>query len=34
MKIKVYLDEDVPLGFAQALSDRGVDVVRDFPKKK
>ncbi len=27
MKIKVYLDEDVPLGFAQALSNRGVDVL-------
>ncbi len=27
MRIKLYLDEDVPLAFAQALSNRGVDVL-------
>jgi len=27
MKIKLYLDEDVPLAFAQALINRGVNVV-------
>lgn len=27
MKIRVYLDEDVPSSFAQALINRGVDVV-------
>jgi predicted nuclease of predicted toxin-antitoxin system len=27
MKIKLYLDEDVPLSFAQALLNRGVDAV-------
>ncbi len=27
MKIKLYLDEDVPLSFAQALKNRGVDVT-------
>lgn len=26
MKIKLYLDEDVPLAFAQALINRGVNV--------
>jgi predicted nuclease of predicted toxin-antitoxin system len=27
MRIKVYIDEDVPFSFAQALLNRGVDVV-------
>ncbi len=27
MRIKLYLDEDVPLSFAQALLNRGVDVI-------
>jgi len=27
MRIKLYLDEDVPFSFAQALLNRGVDVV-------
>ncbi len=27
MRIKVYVDEDVPLSFSQALLNRGVDVV-------
>ncbi len=27
MRLKLYLDEDVPLAFAQALLNRGVDVV-------
>jgi len=27
MKINLYLDEDVPLAFAQALMNRGVNVV-------
>jgi hypothetical protein len=27
MRIKLYLDEDVPYAFAQALSNRGVDVI-------
>ncbi len=27
MKIKLYLDEDVPLAFALALLNRGVDVI-------
>ena len=27
MRIKIYLDEDVPLSFAQALINRGVDVL-------
>lgn len=27
MRIRVYLDEDVPLSFAQALQNRGVDVL-------
>ena len=27
MRIRLYLDEDVPLSFAQALLNRGVDVV-------
>jgi len=27
MRVKVYLDEDVPVSFAQALVNRGVDVI-------
>lgn len=27
MRIKIYLDEDIPFSFAQALMNRGVDVV-------
>lgn len=27
MRIRLYLDEDVPLSFASALMNRGVDVV-------
>jgi predicted Fe-Mo cluster-binding NifX family protein len=27
MRIKLYLDEDVPSSFAQALINRGVDVI-------
>ncbi|MCL4536233.1 MAG: DUF5615 family PIN-like protein [Nitrospirae bacterium] len=27
MRIKIYLDEDVPFSFAQALINRGVDVI-------
>lgn len=27
MRIKIYLDEDVPISFAQALINRGVDVI-------
>ncbi|MBI4822861.1 MAG: DUF5615 family PIN-like protein [Nitrospirae bacterium] len=27
MRIRLYLDEDVPLSFAQALLNRGVDVI-------
>lgn len=27
MRIKVYVDEDIPLSFSQALVNRGVDVV-------
>lgn len=28
MRIRVYLDEDVPFSFAQALSNRGVDTLQ------
>jgi len=27
MRIRLYLDEDVPYAFAQALLNRGIDVV-------
>ena len=27
MRIKIYLDEDIPFSFAQALTNRGVDVL-------
>jgi predicted nuclease of predicted toxin-antitoxin system len=27
MRIKLYLDEDMPFAFAQALLNRGVDVI-------
>ena len=33
MKIKLYLDEDVPLAFAQALINRGVNVVTTQQEK-